>query len=73
MQVQEQTIEKFLDEEDVGKQQLGVNLTVKAEFDPYGHTEIGALQGMMGLNQVLGTVPSELVYTENRSIGYKIL
>ena len=39
-----QTINSFMDDEDLGKQKLGVNVTIHTDFDTFGNNEINLLQ-----------------------------
>lgn len=43
-----QTINSFMDDEDLGKQKLGVNVTIHTDFDTFGNNEINFLQQSLG-------------------------
>ncbi|CAD8068580.1 unnamed protein product [Paramecium sonneborni] len=70
-----QTIKDYMDEDDIGRQKLGVNVTIQTEYDTFGQNEINFLQQQLGSGSgwLLGSAPEELVYRDNKSVGYQVL
>ncbi|CAD8165235.1 unnamed protein product [Paramecium octaurelia] len=70
-----QTIKDYMDEDDIGRQKLGVNVTIQPEYDTFGQNEINFLQQQLGSGSgwLLGSAPEELIYRDNKSVGYQVL
>ncbi|KAM3147358.1 hypothetical protein pb186bvf_000609 [Paramecium bursaria] len=66
---QRQAIENYMDQEDLGKQKLGVNITIDSKFDSIGLNDSSFLKSQLGG----AFAPDELVYNKNTSVGYQIL